>query len=143
MKPTNNKTQFTLLQDALLDLSEADSKESVALLQTAGANPDALVNRSMSKIEQHRLRFAQRLESERQTDLLASVQDKIKHLLKSSPERTSSFLNSYFSQRSLKVQFAANAGFDRKKLYKVQDKIDLDDLSKQLDAQGLNSESAD
>lgn len=128
------KPGILLLQDALLDISEQDAVRSRELLSEAGIDADAVMRSSMAKVQAYRLAFEDKISGHRSdADILKSVQAKIKNLIAKSPERADNFLNGYFTQHALPVRFASTAGFNKKKLEEIKDKISLADLSKKLD----------
>ena len=128
------KALSTVLQDALITISDEDSRESRELLFAAGINCDAVVNSSLKKIEQLQRAAEHRLADNRsEADLFKSVKAKIKVLVSRSPERANSFLNSYFQEHAASLRFASSAGFEKMKFDQLKDKINLDDLSNKLD----------
>jgi hypothetical protein len=120
------------LYDALLEISETDSNESKRLLQQSGINPDQVLSTSLGKINDYKVALRAKL-NPTEKSLITSVKTKINDLLKTSPERTNAFLNSYFKQHSLNIQFQSRSKIDDGLLNKVKSKVDLNDLSKKLD----------
>jgi hypothetical protein len=132
--PKNKSTNYILMQDALLEISENNVQMSRELLKEAGSEPDHLIKVSMNAIDKHRSRFQSKLSAQNaQTDIFDAVQTKILMLLNKSPEKTRSFLSGYFKEHAPSLQFGAKAGFDPNQLSKVREKIDLNDLSRKLD----------
>jgi len=132
--PKSKNTNYNLLNDALLEMSENDERLSKELLKLAGADPDKLVNTSMKMISKHRQALKTKLTEEHQRDdLFETVQAKIFSMFSKSPEKTRSFLSGYFEQHSMPIQFGTQAGLDTNDLSKYKEELDLEDLSRKLD----------
>ncbi|MEO3405886.1 hypothetical protein AAFN85_18385 [Mucilaginibacter sp. CAU 1740] len=128
------KALSTVLQDALIDISDDDSRESRELLIEAGIDSDTVVQSSILKIEQLKQAFESRLSAKRsESDPFKILSLKVKDFVARSPERASNFLNSYFQERSVPFRFATTTGISKKTFDKVKDKINLEDLSNKLD----------
>lgn len=127
------KELSTVLQDALLAISDEDSAESRELLNASGINSDAVVQSSFEKMEQLRIAFENRLAEPAQADLFKSVKAKINDFLARSPERANKFLNTYMQENALPMRFAATARVNKKNLEELKDKVNMNDLSRRLD----------
>lgn len=117
------------LLDAMLEISENDSSESIRMLEESGIDTKLTFSRSLEKIK----RMEATLQNKTNESLISSVTKKINELVTLAPAKANKFLSAYLVQNAPTVQFQARSLITPKMVSKLGDSIDLKDLERKVD----------
>jgi 3-methyladenine DNA glycosylase AlkC len=117
------------LLDAMLEISENDTSESIRMLEESGIDTKLVFSRSLEKIKS----MEAALQNKTNESLINTVTKKINDLVALAPAKANNFLNTYFVQNAPTVQFQARSLITPKMISKLGASVDLQDLEKKVD----------
>lgn len=131
---TNKKRLNDHLLDAMIEITDSDSSESVKILEASGIDAEKNISRSLSKVEALKAALAARVASNSD-----SVIKRISELLKSAPMQTTNFLKEYLTLNVPTMQYQSRSLFTPSMLEKMQGEVDFNDLEKKLSEQKIDT----